>query len=383
MSKFFFLLLMVLVLLGCLFVVVVLFALFLCRHIIVRYLLLSSGKEVEKSENAIRLGILGVSSICINAVILPCRKTSRIVVYGVASRDEQKAGAFANRFNIPHFYGCYEDLIGDPNVDVVYIGLPNAFHHTWSEKAMLAGKHVLCEKPLCSNEDEALSLLKLQKKTHKILMEGMHWQYHPAAVSMKNFITSGEIGKIVSISASLELPASHLIFGKNDIRYDKNLAGGCLMDFGVYCVSAMRYFTDEEPLVREAVAEKMQGIDMSLDAKYDLPNCKGRGYIFCSFSRWKLNVSVRVEGELGSLFFFNFVSPHLLHYITLKKGGETKTYRYYHAGNTTYEYQLSHLLGLLDRGYSDPTIGDSVKNMKIIDETYARAGMSVRMKKNN
>ena len=364
-------------LIGVLVLFGILCILYFSLDFIVRLLLIRGIEEnVKKEEGAIRVALLGVSSICLDSVVFPSRKNKEVIVYGVASRSKEKASRFARCYKIDHVYSSYDELLSDENVDAVYIGLPTSLHQPWCEKALLAGKHVLCEKPLCNNEDEAFMLQNLQVKSKKILFEGMHWKYHPAAVHMKAMIERGEIGKIVSVTASYEIPARQLFYKKDDGRLSKSLGGGCFMDLGVYCVSAVRYFSGEEPLVREAVAERLGDTDLSMEAKYDLPKCKGRGMIHCALNRWKLNVSVRVEGEEGSLFLFNFVYPHYLHFITFKKSGDvTKTLRHYHAGNTSYEYQLSSFVGQVKEGYSKSTVEDALKTMKVVDETYSRAGM--------
>src|SRR5438046_2871725 len=150
----------------------------------------------------IRFGVLSTARIGRRRVIPAMQQARNIVVRAVASRDGERAQAFARALNIPTAYGCYEDLLADPEVDAVYIPLPNALHCEWTLKAAQAGKHVLCEKPLASNAREADEMLAACEANHVLLMEAFMYRFHPQNEHVLALIREGAIGDVRMLRAA-------------------------------------------------------------------------------------------------------------------------------------------------------------------------------------
>ena len=145
----------------------------------------------------------------------------------VASRDVSRAQqAFAAEHGIAGVYGSYEVLIADPDLDAVYNPLPTALHGRWTRAALAAGKHVLCEKPFTANAAEACEIAELAAKSYRVVMEALHYRYHPFAIRVEQIIASGELGKLQRVEAVSCYWQRKL----SDIRYNYSLAGGALMD---------------------------------------------------------------------------------------------------------------------------------------------------------
>lgn len=161
----------------------------------------------------------------------------------VGSRNLSKSKSFAEEFRVSTS-GGYDQVLKDPTVESVYIALPNGMHHEWCIKAMNAGKHVLCEKPLAANTREAEEMYAVAYGTGKILVEAFMYRTDPAVVNLLGKIHSGEIGEVRLIRSNFSF-AREVDLG--DARYDPNQAGGSLMDVGCYCVNFCRAIMGMNP----------------------------------------------------------------------------------------------------------------------------------------
>jgi len=173
----------------------------------------------------LRIGILGAARIAPMALVRPARSVPEAAVLAVAARDETRARRFAARHGIPRVHRGYAELLADPEIDAVYNPLPNSLHCEWSIRALEAGKHVLCEKPLASNADEARRMTEAASRAGRVLVEAFHWRYHPLAERMKAIVESGELGRVRHVEASCCFP----LLLPGDIRYRLDLAGGALL----------------------------------------------------------------------------------------------------------------------------------------------------------
>src|SRR5215470_13213106 len=178
----------------------------------------------------LRIGILGAARIAPMALIRPARQVPEVSVTAVAARDVDRARAFAKKHGLARVHSSYAELLSDPEIDAIYNPLPNGLHCEWTIKALEAGKHVLCEKPLASNADEAERMVAASTATGRVLVEAFHWRYHPLAGRMKEVVESGQLGAVRHIETDFNIP---LVF-PNDIRYRYDLAGGATMDVGCY-----------------------------------------------------------------------------------------------------------------------------------------------------
>ena len=170
-------------------------------------------------------------------------------VVAVASRDAARAEAYAREHGIERAYGSYEALLEDPDVEAVYISLPNAMHVEWTLRALEAGKHVLCEKPFSRRPEEVERAFDLADSTGLVLSEGFMWRHHPQTQTLAALVAEGAIGRlrVVRAAFSFQLAAVH---GADDTRFDPELDGGSLMDVGCYCVSAIRLLAGEPERVQ-------------------------------------------------------------------------------------------------------------------------------------
>ena len=190
----------------------------------------------------IRIGTLGTSRIATRALLEPAADVPGVTVTAVAARDLDRAQAFALRHGIPAAYGSYEELLADPDIDAVYNPLPNSLHGPWTLKAIAAGKHVLCEKPFASNAGQAALVADAASAAGLVVMEAMHYRYHPLVQRFRELVTGGELGPLQHVQCW----TTFIIEDPGDIRYDYDLAGGALMDGGCYAIDCLRLVSDAE-----------------------------------------------------------------------------------------------------------------------------------------
>lgn len=195
-------------------------------------------------KNNIKWGILSTAKIGREKVIPGIQKASNCSVVAIASRNIEQAENTAKLLNIGKAYGSYEELLNDPTIDAVYIPLPNNLHVEWTIKAMQAGKHVLCEKPIGISSAEALKLQQeAYKYPHLKVMEAFMYRFHPQWLIVKSKIADGVIGEIKAVQSFF----SYFNIDPKNIRNNIEVAGGALMDIGCYCVSFPRFLFDAEP----------------------------------------------------------------------------------------------------------------------------------------
>lgn len=214
----------------------------------------------------LRWGVLSTAHIN-DKVLAGAALSDQVEVLGVASRDQARAGAYAAEKGIPRSYGSYEALLADPEIEAVYIPLPNSLHHPWTLTALRAGKHVLCEKPYTRRPAEVTEAFDLAAGLGLQLSEAFMWRYHPQAVTAKQLVESGELGELQLVVASFSWPAPMT----GDIRLDPALDGGSLMDVGCYCVSASRLFAGEPEAVNAHQVVGPHGVDARLVATLQFP----------------------------------------------------------------------------------------------------------------
>jgi xylose dehydrogenase (NAD/NADP) len=213
------------------------------------------------SDSPLRIGVLGAANIA-RAFIAGVRPSMRIVVAAIASRDAGKAEKFARETGVARHHGSYESLLADPEIDAIYNPLPNGIHAEWSIRACDAGKHVLCEKPLCVTAAQAHAMFAAARANSVHLVEGYPYRAQPQTIKLLEIIAAGTIGKLQLIQASFGFK---LADGPN-IRRDAQLGGGSLMDAGTYPVSLVRMVAMERPTRVQAVAHWAGGVDRALAA---------------------------------------------------------------------------------------------------------------------
>jgi D-xylose 1-dehydrogenase (NADP+, D-xylono-1,5-lactone-forming) len=189
---------------------------------------------------SVRWGI--VSTADINRKVIPGAKASRKVdLLGVASRSQDRAEQYASWWEIPRAYGSYEALLADDEIDAVYISLPNTLHCEWSIKALEAGKHVLCEKPLSRHPDEVVAAFDAADRAGRFLSEAFMWRHNPQTARLKELVEQGAIGELRLVRSTF----SYSLYDESNIRLQPEVEGGGLMDVGCYNVSGSRFLGGE------------------------------------------------------------------------------------------------------------------------------------------
>jgi predicted dehydrogenase len=332
----------------------------------------------------LRIGILGAARIAPMALVRPARAVPEVEVAAVAARDPARARAFASKHGIPRAHDSYDALLADPAIDAVYNPLPNALHCEWTIRALRAGKHVLCEKPIASNADEAGRMAEAARASGCVLMEAFHWRYHPLAARMKEVLASGEIGSLRHLEVWFAFPM--LLPG--DIRWRWDLGGGAMMDTGCYTVSMVRQLArpersdgllpEGEPEVVAARAWlRSPQVDRRVEA--DLRYGDGRSArIVCSLlSCTLLRTSVRALGDRGEMRVLNPLAPQFGNWLRVRGRGGRRRERV--RGEASYTHQLRAFTDAVRRGRALPTgADDAVANMRVIDAVYRAAGLRPR-----
>lgn len=240
-------------------------------------------------------GIISTGRIA-QKFIAAVQPSSDVHIAAIASRDIERATEVAQKLGIPRAYGSYEALLADPEIEVVYIGLPNRLHAEWSIKAAQAGKHILCEKPLGVSRAEAEAMFDAAQQHRVWLMEAFMYRFHPQTIALQELIESGAIGQVQLVRASFGFTVSD----PANVRLNAELAGGALMDVGCYCVNVVRMVTGCAPHRVTAVAKwANSGVDEALSATLEHPNGI-LAQVLCSLNSARHH-TVQVIGSAGVL----------------------------------------------------------------------------------
>jgi D-xylose 1-dehydrogenase (NADP+, D-xylono-1,5-lactone-forming) len=217
----------------------------------------------------VTFGFLSTASIN-DHLLAAARDSDRVRVLAVASRDPARAETYARAHSIERAYGSYDDLLADPDIEAVYVSLPNALHVDWSVRALEAGKHVLCEKPLTRRPEEVERAFDAAERAGRLLMEGFMYRHHPQTLRVKQLVDEGAIGTLLAIRAVFSFD---LLAGRDpeDVRLNAELDGGSLMDVGCYCVSGARLLAGEPERVWGEQVRAESGVDMTFHGALRFP----------------------------------------------------------------------------------------------------------------
>jgi len=183
-----------------------------------------------------------VSTADINRKVIPgAHASDKVDLVAVASRDQARADAYARQWEIPRAYGSYQALLADPDVEAVYISLPNTLHAEWSIKALEAGKHVLCEKPFTRHPEEVTAAFDAAERTGRLLSEAFMYRHNPQTKRLVELVAQGAIGELRLVRSAF----SYSLYDADNIRLRTDVEGGALMDVGCYCVSGSRLLGGE------------------------------------------------------------------------------------------------------------------------------------------
>lgn len=221
----------------------------------------------QTQQRRLHWGVMG--GAWINCLFIPGLKTANnAVLMAIASRNQAKAEAIAAKYDVPRTYGNYAALLTDPEIEAVYIPLPNTLHIEWAMRAIAAGKHVLVEKPLTLDPNAITQLEKMSKSAGVLAMEGFMYRFHPQHTHVKMLLASGTIGDLMAVRGTFAFPVSSQTY---NIRLDKEMGGGATWDLGCYGVNVARWFFDDEPQAVYAEATSRPGytVDTSVTAILD------------------------------------------------------------------------------------------------------------------
>jgi len=215
-------------------------------------------------------GILGCAGIAEKAFIPAVLASRNGFLAAIAARDEARAKAWGVRYDIHTVLRTYQDLIEDPTVDAVYIPLPNDLHAEWSMRAMKAGKHVLCEKPMAMNAAEAQAMIAAAASVGVLLMEGFMYKFHPQIEKTLALLRQGTIGDVRTVHASFTFQFAR---DRSNYRWVPAMGGGALYDVGCYTLSIARLVFGEEPVSAFAAArfDRETGVDLTTAALLEFP----------------------------------------------------------------------------------------------------------------
>jgi predicted dehydrogenase len=242
----------------------------------------------------LRVGVLSTANIATEKVIPGMRRGSRCEVVAIASRNTDAARAVATRLDIPRAHGSYEALLADPEVDAVYLPLPNHLHAEWTIAAARAGKHVLCEKPLAMTATDAERMVDACRDAGVVLLEAFMYRLHPSWEAVRQVVASGRIGRLVAVQSWF----SYYNDDPANIRNIREVGGGALFDIGCYNVNLSRMLFDAEPTrVSGAITRDPQsGVDIVTSAILEFPT--GVATFTCS-TRTETDQRVHVYGTTG------------------------------------------------------------------------------------
>ena len=205
----------------------------------------------------VRLALLSTAGIN-DAIINGAAESELVTVVGAASRDPERAKGYALEHGLERSWESYDALLADPDVDAVYVALPNSLHVEWSIRALEAGKHVLCEKPMGRDPSAVARAFDVADRTGLVLMEAFMYRHHPQIKRARELLDEGVVGELRLVRASF----CSTLGRPHDVRWDPELGGGALLDVGCYCVSGLRLFAGEPETVFGEQTLTLGGVDV-------------------------------------------------------------------------------------------------------------------------
>lgn len=314
--------------------------------------------------NRVNWGILSTAKIN-RAVIPPIKEFEHANLYGVASRKEEKAAAYAAEYGFEKSYGSYQALLDDPNIDAVYISLPNGMHYEWIMKALDRGKHVLCEKSITTRADEIREIKHVAREKKLWVMEGFMYRYHPFFQKIKQYAQSDRVGEIQNIQIS------RAAWQRNpqDIRLQPELGPGVMGDVGCYCLNFCRTIMDSEPKSWDAhVRYNERGVDMEALIRL-IFSPKKTAQIFCSFTTNGSFASI-----IGTNGRLNIIEPFWVRegereFLYISDDGQKQERVKVAAGKTGHALEIEDFtMAILENRPPFLSLDDSIGNLTILQD---------------
>jgi predicted dehydrogenase len=307
-----------------------------------------------------------LSTARINAKLLPgLQAATGAEAVAVASRQQSRAEAQAREYGIPRPYGDYDQLLADPAVEAVYIPLPNSMHIDWTMRALEAGKHVLCEKPLSRRAAEVERAFDLAEAQDRLLMEAFMYRHHPQTARLRELVEAGAVGRLRLIRGAFSFFARD----QADVRLSTALDGGSLMDVGCYCLNAARMLAGEPGLVSAQQRTGGDGVDVALVATLSFPN-EVLGHFDAGLALADRD-ELEVVGEEGALFLDD---PWHCRRAVIEVRRPDGVERIELAPADPYQLEVENFSAAI-RGEAEPLLGraDAVGQARAIEALYAAA----------
>ena len=323
----------------------------------------------------LRIGVLSTANIATEKVIPGMRRARRVEVVAIASRDGDGARAVAERLAIPRAHGSYEALLADPEVDAVYIPLPNHLHAEWTIAAVRAGKHVLCEKPLAMTAADAERMAAAASDAGVVLMEAFMYRLHPSWVAVRELVATGRIGRLAAVQSWF----SYYNDDPANIRNIRAVGGGALYDIGCYNVNLSRLLFGGEPVrvTASVTRDPTSGVDIRTSAILEFED--GVATFTCS-TRTETDQRVHIYGTEGRIAIgipFN-IPPDRPTEVFVTSGGDppvapaTETLTFPVAD--AYAVEAEVFAAAILAGAPLPfTPDDAVANLRVIERIFAAA----------
>lgn len=326
------------------------------------------------TQNILSWGLLSTARIN-RALISPLRVSPRNRLLAVGSRSQDSAEAYAKEWKISRAHGSYEALLSDPEIDVIYNSLPNHLHKAWTIKAVEAGKHVLCEKPIGLTPAEVDEMAAAARKHGKVVAEAFMYRHHPQTLKVKELVESGAIGKLQLIRGAFTFSMKTEV----NIRLNPEMGGGSIWDVGCYPISYARALAGQEPVeVFGWQATGASGVDDSFFGQMKFP-----GEVYAQFDsgfRAPHRAHLEVVGSQGTITVPSPFKPGLEEMITLYR--EEKTERISIPRQELYIGEVEDMADCILTGKTPRvTLADSRANVAAIAALLesARAGRPVKL----
>jgi xylose dehydrogenase (NAD/NADP) len=322
-------------------------------------------------------GLLSTARIN-DAVLAGAELSDRVRVSAVASRDRGRADGYARERGIERAYGSYEALLADPEIEAIYIGLPNSLHVEWSIRALETGKHVLCEKAFDRRAARVEEAFDAAERADRFLMEGFMYRHHPQTKRLVELVAEGVIGELRLVRAAFSFSLTEL----GDVRMRPELDGGSVTDVGCYCVSALRLLAGEPQSVTATQVIGSTGVDVRFAGTLAFSG-DVIGHFDCAF-----DLPYRSELEVvGSDGLLRVVDPFTIgslgiggNGIEVRRGDDVEVVRA--AEENHFKIELENLSDAI-RGRGDPLLGreDAVGQARTIEALYraAEEGVTVEL----
>jgi xylose dehydrogenase (NAD/NADP) len=333
----------------------------------------------------VKWGVLGNANIARVCLMPAIHKSSNGTLFALATRSPEQVWQLDTEHEINHVYDDYDELITDPEIEAVYIPLPNHLHHPWTLKALSAGKHVLCEKPMACDARQAEEMAGAAEDSGLLLMEAFMYRFHPRSRLIKQMVDDGRIGtpKLVR-SAFCYLMSEDEMAREDNIRLRPETGGGALLDLGCYAASVARWLMGDEPTHAQGqAAYHPSGVDLHFVGTLSFPE-GGLATLEASFTS-ALQQTYTVVGSEGAIELPHdaFVPWEEDAKYTMRKADEEEGSQHTVPGADEYQLMVEHFSdAILGRTSLASLPEDSVRNMRVLDALAeaARTGRTVALR---